>query len=248
MDSSVHSGNQNGERKSVRQDFHDILQALSFFLAGTFLSEILSDPNVTNNLSERSMTTIRYTSYSFLVIGAVLALASIPILSKKLRAIPDNINNVLNFLLFLTTLCAVIKTGFSVNLPLTIVIFYLVFISFIWSSFQILKPRLKTHIRSLSGISQIIVSLGSSMLWLRFSGWLFEVNLPYKFYLLIAGGILFVAGAVLLITNFVIKHVRSKSHHEDKPAQKQPQESTAPASSMDISPRSTFSNMDNLSL
>jgi len=238
MDSSIHSGNQNGERKTVRQDFHDILQALSFFLAGTFLSEILSDPNVTKNLSGRTMTAIRYTSDSFLVIGAILALisilvlVSIPIISKKLGVIRDNINNILNFLLLLTTLCAVMKTGFSTNLTLTIVIFYLVFISFIGSSFQILKPRLKTHIRSLSGISQMIVSLGLSILWLRFAGWLFEVNLPHEFYLLIAGAILFVAGSVCWVANFVIKHVRSKSHHEDKPAQKQPEESTSPASSV----------------
>ncbi len=214
----------------MRQDFHDILQALSFFLAGTFLSEILSDPNMTNNLSERSMTAIRYTSYSFLVIGAILALISIPILSKKFRGIHDNINNVLNFLLFLTTLCAVIKTGFPVNLALTIVIFYIVFISFVWSSFQILEPRLKTRIRSLSGSGQIMVSLGLSILWLLFGAWLFEVNLSNEIALLIVGGILFVTGAVFSMTDFIVKRMRNKSNHAEKSVQKQTQGKSALAS------------------
>jgi len=123
----------------MKRRFTDLLEAISYFLAGTFLLQILLDPKF-SNLSHQTTVAIRGLGYGFLIFGIILAVISISPLSimRGIRFIRNRIQTYSVFPLFLVTLCAIVVTGLPESPSLTLIIFYLVFISFLGLSYRII--------------------------------------------------------------------------------------------------------------
>ena len=59
-----------------------VLEAISYFLAGAFLLQILQDPKLTEGLSSASAGAIRDCGWAFIIAGVILAVMSAPALLK----------------------------------------------------------------------------------------------------------------------------------------------------------------------
>jgi hypothetical protein len=209
----------------MKRRFTNMLEAMSYFLAGTFLLQILLDPKF-SNLSNQTTVTIRYFGYGFLIVGIILAVISIlpPSVMRGIRLMRNRIQTYSVFPLFLVTLCAIVVTGLPESPSLTLIIFYLVFISFLGLSYRIIAPNLKIMIKSIFGVGKSFILFGSILLWTRFVGWLFQVDLPCEFCLLILGIILFAVGCLFILTSVIIKYMKKKSNNVEKPSQDKNQE------------------------
>lgn len=196
----------------MEKDLNKLLEAISFFLAGTFLLQIIQNQEITQYLSDNSAVAIYYAGYGFLVIGVILVLMSLPFASKIMDPFHTRINKYLIFSLFLVTLSAIVATGIPINLILTLAIFYLVCISFAWLSFKHMWPIVKIDSKSLAGTGKLFISAGLSILWFWFVGSVFSVKLPYDLQLLISGCVLFVVGGSLMLINIIVKHRKIKEN------------------------------------
>ena len=199
-----------------------ILESTSYFLAGTFLLQLLFDPILLDTLSPKDRIAIYWTGNGFLIIGFILAVLSLPYISKKVKSIHFHIINAAILPLFLVTLGAIAVTGLKINLFLTVIVFLIISISFVYYSFKVTEPQLKTNIRSWVGIGKIILSAGIPLLWVRFIGWKLEVVLPQENYILIIGLIFFLLGVLLLIISFIIKNKRTSSEEQIANSQASP--------------------------
>ncbi len=191
----------------------DALDAMSYFLAGTFLLQILLDPSLAN-LSMRTVTVIRWSGYGFLIVGAFLALMSIPAVfkTKIVREGYDRTQRWLMFPLFLVTLCAVAVTGLLVkSLPLMLIMFFLVCFTYLWSALRVIESDLKRSMKSLIELGKFLVLAAVPLLWVSFIGWVFEVALPYKVYLLVLGIALLAVGCLLILISSIVTHSRRES-------------------------------------
>lgn len=216
----------------MRRRFTELLEPMSYFLAGTFLLQILLDPKF-SNLSHPTTVAIRGSGYGFLIVGIILAVISMSPHSRmrRIRLIRNRIQTCSVFLLFLVTLCAIVVTGLPQSRLLTLIIFYLVFISFLGSSYRIIAQNLKITIKSLVGVGESLIIFGASLLWIRFVGRLFQVDLPHEFYLRILFIFLFAVGCLLILTSIIIKHMKKKSKNAEKPRQDKDQENQESTSS-----------------
>lgn len=207
----------------MNQGLRDLLEAMSYFLGGTFFLQTINNAKIT--FSKTVSTTLKYTAYGFILIGVFLALMSLPYPAKKFREFHDNLSIWLIDILFVVTLGAVVVTGLPINVPLTLVIFYLVFISYMWLTFTFIEPVMKKKMSSTKGIGQTIGILGLSLLYFRLVEWIFKVKENFNFGFLILGIILTVIGIMFLVANRIKNHqlsVREKKENkigtESKPS------------------------------
>lgn len=191
-----------------------LVDAMSYFLAGTFLLQVLLHPGLAN-LPTQTVMSIRGFGYGFLVVGVFLALVSIPPIFKMriIRAVYDRIHKWLVRSLFLVTLCAVAVTGLLVeSLPLMLIMFFFVCFTYLWSTLRIIGSDSKRSMKSLTGLGKFLALAGVPLLWVRFVGRVFEVVVPYESYLLIIGIALLVIGCLLILIG-IATHSREESKH-----------------------------------
>ncbi len=190
-----------------------ILEAISYFLAGTFMLQLLRDQNMLARFSEQTKISIRYIGSVFLIIGVISAVFSLPVFSqfRFIRTGRHYLKKYSIFPLFLVTLSAVVVTGIPESIPLTLALFYIVFVSFVWLSSKDIARSFEIQFKSLAGAGKTLAFAGFSLLWFRFVGWWSNIDLPYELGILIIGGISFVVGFSLLIVHLIIKSSKKLS-------------------------------------
>lgn len=201
------------KRENMKTTIKDALDAMSYFLAGTFLLQILLDPRLAN-LPTRNVTAIRWFGYGFIIVGILLSLVSILVVFKAniVNKGYDHAQRWLRFPLFLVTLCAVVVSGLLVgSYLLMIIMFFLVSFTFLWYALIIIGSDLKRSMKSLNDLGKLLVVAGIPFLWIRFVGLIFQVALPFEGCLLAIGIGLLAIGGLLILIGSLVTHSKEES-------------------------------------
>lgn len=183
----------------MKQELDKAIAAISYFLAGTFMLQLLADKTF-DNVPSRVRVAIEYLGIAFLFIGVLLALTAIPYLSKRkwVKRIYDRTYGISVFPLFLVCLSAIVVTGLPRYPLITVTFFYVIIVGFLIYEISQIMKAIKHRSRSLSGVRGLLLAAGIPLLWINFVGYVFEVKLPYSTVILVIG-IVFTASAIALL-------------------------------------------------
>jgi len=172
----------------MKRELDTAIEAISYFLAGTFMLQLLADKTF-DSVPSRVKVAIEYSGIAFLLIGVLLGLTAIPYLSKRkwVKRIYDRTYGISVFLLFLVGLSAIVVTGLPRYPLITVAFFYVIIIGFLLHEISQIKKTIKNRSRSLSGVRGLLLAAGIPLLWINFVGYVFEVKLPYNTVILTIG-------------------------------------------------------------
>jgi hypothetical protein len=174
---------------------NDILEATSYFLAGTFLLGLLRDCNISAGLSDNSLAVVKWAGYGFLCFGIVLAAFSmlVALQSRRIMRARQCIRTYSVFPLLVVSIIAIVATGLPVTPPLTVITFFVIVASLIWWAIRSIRFKVQTR----AGLGRLLAIAGFLLLWFRLAACFLHVTIPCQLQVLVAGIVLLATGLVL---------------------------------------------------